>query len=217
MVEDQLEWRRARLVNVKIEEGVNEITDPREVNHPRLLITMNTKSSALPELNSISFYDMFINPSILYCGNTKGLIFSHDTRSHANQTPSQLKMKGIVTSLQLTRNDTHLVASDTLGNAYLWDLRMKKVIVEYKGMKNESTRIPLHLDDEEKVVYGCDLEGYTRLWCKTSGRLLRTIPSPVPCSSTSVPAVMYCENLGNRPGNSALLLGAGDKLYVYKV
>ena len=62
-----------------------------------------------------------------------------------------------------------------------------------------------------------DLEGYTRLWCKTSGRLLRTIPSPVPCSSTSVPAVVYCENLGNRPGNSALLLGAGDKLYVYKV
>ena len=62
-----------------------------------------------------------------------------------------------------------------------------------------------------------DLEGYTRLWCKTSGRLLRTIPSPVPCSSTSVPAVMYCENLGNRPGNSALLLGAGNKLYVYKV
>ena len=60
MVEDRIEWRRARLVKVKIEEGVNEITDPREVNHPRLLITMNTKSSALPELNSISFYDMFI-------------------------------------------------------------------------------------------------------------------------------------------------------------
>ena len=59
MVEDRIEWRRARLVNVKIEEGVNKITDPREVNHPRL-ITMNTKSSALPELNSISFHDMFI-------------------------------------------------------------------------------------------------------------------------------------------------------------
>ena len=34
---------------------------------------------------------------------------------------------------------------------------MKKMIVEYKGMKNESTRIPLHMDDEEKVVYGCKL------------------------------------------------------------
>lgn len=39
--------------------------------------------------------------------------------------------------------------------AFLWDLRMKRVLVEYKGMKNKGTRIPVYMDDAEKLVYGC--------------------------------------------------------------
>lgn len=56
------------------------------------------------------------NPCILYSGNTKGCIFTHDTRSHLDRTLTELRMKGIVTSLQLTDNDIHLLASDALGN-----------------------------------------------------------------------------------------------------
>ncbi|XP_062617584.1 DDB1- and CUL4-associated factor 4-like [Saccostrea cucullata] len=157
------------------------------------------------------------NPCLLFCGNMKGHILTRDTRSHPGRTFTELKMKGLVTSLQLTQDDVHLLANDALGNALLWDLRMKKVVVEYRGMKNEGTRIPVHMDVSEELVYGCDLEGYTRFWCKNSGRLLRTIPSPVPCSSTCVPVVLYSDRWGNKAGNSALLLGSGNKLYIYKV
>jgi hypothetical protein len=36
----------------------------------------------------------------------------------------------------------------------LWDLRTRKVVTEYHGMKNEYLRIPIHVDQSEEIVYG---------------------------------------------------------------
>lgn len=38
---------------------------------------------------------------------------------------------------------------------FLWDMRMKRVLVEYIGMKNKGIRILVYMDDVEKLVYGC--------------------------------------------------------------
>uniref|UniRef100_K1Q242 UPF0698 transmembrane protein C14orf83 n=1 Tax=Magallana gigas TaxID=29159 RepID=K1Q242_MAGGI len=110
--------------------------------------------------------------------------------------------------------------SYSIGQQYVWccaldpDYRKFSIGCEKGALLIEVETRRLWEISTHRGDVSSDLEGYTRFWCKNSGKLLRTIPSPVQCSSTSVPVVLYSETWGNRTGNSALLLGAGNKLYM---
>lgn len=151
----------------------------------------------------------------LYSGTRKNQIFTHDLRSISTYSVSHLTQTSSVCGLHLLDNDIHLLASDVKGKVNLWDLRNKRVVTEYLGTKNEYLRIPIHVDQSEEVVYGVDQDGYTRLWCLQTGELLKTIPPPMATSYDFFPSVLYSKTWNDKPGNAGLLMGLGDKIYVY--
>lgn len=155
------------------------------------------------------------NGNCLYSGTRNSQIFTHDLRSISTYAVNQLTQSSSVCGLQLLQNDVHLLASDVKGQVNLWDLRTRKVVTEYLGMKNEYLRIPIHVDQSEEIVYGVDQEGYTRLWCLQTGELLKTIPPPMATSYDFFPSVLYSKTWNDRQGNTGLLMGLGDKVYVY--
>lgn len=155
------------------------------------------------------------NGHCLYSGTRKNDIFTHDLRSISTYSVSHLTQSSSVCGLDLLQNDIHLLASDVKGKVNMWDLRTRKVVTEYHGMKNEYLRIPIHVDQSEEIVYGVDQDGYTRLWCLKTGDLLKTIPPPTSTSYDFFPSVLYSKTWNDRPGNAGLLMGLGDKVYIY--
>ncbi|XP_063427372.1 DDB1- and CUL4-associated factor 4-like [Mytilus trossulus] len=155
------------------------------------------------------------NGNCLYSGTRNSQIFTHDLRSISTYAVNQLTQSSSVCGLQLLQNDVHLLASDVKGQINLWDLRTRKVVTEYLGSKNEYLRIPIHVDQSEEIVYGVDQEGYTRLWCLQTGELMKTIPPPMATSYDFFPSVLYSKTWNDRQGNTGLLMGLGDKVYVY--
>lgn len=155
------------------------------------------------------------NGNYLYSGTRKNQIFTHDLRSISTYSVNQLTMSSSVCGLQILQNDIHLLASDVKGKIASWDLRMRKIVTEYQGQKNEYLKIPIHVDEHEEFVYGVDQDGYTRLWCLLTGELLKTIPPPKPTSYDFFPSILYSRNWLDESGNAGLLMGLGDKIYVY--
>lgn len=151
----------------------------------------------------------------LYSGTRKGQILTHDLRSNSVRPVDCLRMTSSISCLRLLQDDVRLLASDVKGKINLWDIRMKKELVEYKGCKNEYSRIPVHIDEMERLVYGVGQDGYVNFWCLNSGKLLRSLPPPVTTDIDTIPAVKYSERWGNKQGNSGLVMGLGDKLFLY--
>jgi len=65
------------------------------------------------------------------------------------------------------------------------------------------------------ITIAVDQDGYTRLWCLKTGDLLKTIPPPTSTSYDFFPSVLYSKTWNDRPGNAGLLMGLGDKVYIY--
>ncbi|OWF53395.1 DDB1- and CUL4-associated factor 4-like [Mizuhopecten yessoensis] len=151
----------------------------------------------------------------LYTGTRKNQILTHDLRSISSRPTASMSQSCSVCSLRLFQDNTKLLASDVRGKVCLWDLRMRKVVQQYTGLKNQYRCIPIHVDDQERIVYGADSEGYTRFWCLQTGALLRTIPPPSSLAQDFIPSVAYSDRWSGEEGNAGLLMGLGDKFYLY--
>ncbi|XP_060070590.1 DDB1- and CUL4-associated factor 4-like [Ylistrum balloti] len=151
----------------------------------------------------------------LYSGTRKNQILSHDLRSVSTRPTTSMSQSCSVCSLRLFQDDTKLLASDVHGKVCLWDLRMRKVVQQYQGLKNQYQCIPIHVDDQERFVYGADSDGYIRFWCLKTGALMRTIPPPSALAQDFIPTVAYSERWAGEEGNAGLLMGLGDRFYLY--
>ncbi|XP_033735495.1 DDB1- and CUL4-associated factor 4-like [Pecten maximus] len=151
----------------------------------------------------------------LYMGTRKNQILSHDLRSISTRPTASMSQSCSVCSLRLFQDETKLLASDVRGKVCLWDLRMRKVVQRYVGLKNQYRCIPIHVDDQERFVYGADSDGYIHFWCLQTGALLRTIPPPSSLAQDFIPTVAYSERWAGEEGNAGLLMGLGDKFYLY--
>ncbi|KAL5008805.1 hypothetical protein ScPMuIL_014386 [Solemya velum] len=151
----------------------------------------------------------------LFTGTRRGQILTHDLRSISTRPTCCFNHNTSVCGLQLLQDDVSLVASDVSGKVSLWDMRMRRVLMEYKGGVNEYSRVPIHVDEYERIVYGAGQDGYTRFWCLKTGELLNTIPPPCSTTRETIPAVLYSQRWGDRNGNAGLLMGLKNKLHMY--
>ncbi|XP_046342104.2 DDB1- and CUL4-associated factor 4-like [Haliotis rufescens] len=151
----------------------------------------------------------------LYSGGRNGVVLCHDLRSLPTQPSTYLGHKTSISSLRISSSENELFSSDISGRVKMWDVRMQRAVIEYSGLFNRYSRIPLQLDETEQVLYGAGQDCYTRFWSVKTGELLKTVPPPCPVTRETIPAVQYSTRWANREGNTGLIMGIGDRLYYY--
>ncbi|XP_062857525.1 WD repeat domain 21 isoform X2 [Trichomycterus rosablanca] len=157
---------------------------------------------------------------VLFNGCRSGEIFSIDLRQrgrgrdHSWKT-CRFRQDSAVTSVRLLQDENYLLAADMLGKIKLWDVRVRKSVLEYEGHHNEYAYLPLHLCEQEGLLLAAGQDCYTRLWSLGDGHLLRTIPSPHPAGKDSIPNVVFSSRLGGRRGLPGLLMAVRHDLYHY--
>ncbi|XP_053377259.1 DDB1- and CUL4-associated factor 4-like protein 1 [Mercenaria mercenaria] len=151
----------------------------------------------------------------LHTGTRHGQIMTFDMRSRSTFPVCTLSHHSSVCSVKDLENDNYLLASDFTGKVCLWDLRKKKILVQYPGNVNQYSRLPVHVDELQKIVYTVGEDGYTRFWSLDQGKQLYTIPPPCSVSRETIPCVQLSSRWGNRDGNMGLIMGLKNKLYFY--
>ncbi|KAH0620673.1 hypothetical protein JD844_021347 [Phrynosoma platyrhinos] len=158
-------------------------------------------------------------PASLFSNSNTGEIFSIDVRqrTHKGQRWKAIRLfhHSAVTSVNVLKNEHYLMAADMEGKVKLWDLRKLKCVKEYKGHHNEHTILPLHISEEEGFLTAVGQDCYTRIWGLQDARLLRTIPSPHPSSTDSIPSVVFSSRLGGTRGVPGLLMAVRQDLYYF--
>ncbi|XP_041353524.1 DDB1- and CUL4-associated factor 4-like [Gigantopelta aegis] len=156
-----------------------------------------------------------VNGLQLYNGTRKGQILCHDLRSLSTRPVACMTHKTSIACLRMLQNGHQLFVSDFSGRLCLWDIRMRRVVLEYPSLHNEYLRLPFKIDPSESFIYGVGQNCYTNFWCLKSGKQLLSLPPPCPASIDMIPAVHYSNHWANRPGNSGLIMGIKDSLYLY--
>uniref|UniRef100_H3AXU3 Uncharacterized protein n=1 Tax=Latimeria chalumnae TaxID=7897 RepID=H3AXU3_LATCH len=156
---------------------------------------------------------------VLFNGCRSGEIFSIDIRQRTRKGQSWKEScfyhGSAVTAVHLLQDENYLVASDMAGKIKLWDLRVRSCVKQFEGHHNEYAYLPLHLNEEEGMLLAVGQDCYTRIWSLQDARLLRTIPSPLPASKTSIPSVVFSSQLGGQQGLPGLLMAVRRDLYYY--
>ncbi|XP_056150661.1 WD repeat domain 21 isoform X2 [Lampris incognitus] len=160
-----------------------------------------------------------VRTPLLYNGCRSGEIFSIDLRqkSHWNYNwkSTQFHQESAVTSIRILQDENYLLAADMLGQIKLWDVRVTKSVLQYKGHYNEHTCLPIHVNEPEGLLLAVGQDCYTRLWSLRDGHLLRTIPSPQPAAKDLIPSVVFSSQLGGHRGLPGLLMAVKQDVYYY--
>ncbi|XP_053240332.1 DDB1- and CUL4-associated factor 4 [Podarcis raffonei] len=156
---------------------------------------------------------------VLYNGCRSGEIFSIDIRRPMNTGQGLKSLRlfhdSAVTSVNLLKDEQYLLAADMAGRIKLWDLRKLKCVKEYHGHHNEHSILPLHVNEEEGLLTAVGQDCYTRIWSLQDAHLLRTIPSPHPFSTDSIPSVEFSSHLGGSRGVPGLLMAVKQDLHYF--
>lgn len=159
-----------------------------------------------------------VKTPLLFNGCRSGEIFAIDLRSPSQAKgwkATQIFHDSAVTSVQVFKEEQHLMASDMSGKIKLWDLRATKCVRQYEGHVNEYAYLPLHMHEEEGILVAVGQDCYTRIWSLHDARLLRTIPSPCPTSKANIPSVAFSPRLGGSRGAPGLLMAVQQDLYCF--
>ncbi|XP_064603209.1 DDB1- and CUL4-associated factor 4-like [Liolophura sinensis] len=151
----------------------------------------------------------------LISGTRKGEILTHDLRSRSTHPVKVVHQQSPIGSLRLLKDDIYLLASDFKGQINLWDLRMRKVVREYPGHTNRYSKLFIHMEESEQVLYTVGEDCYTRFWSVRTGELLRSIPPPCPASRDLIPRVLYSSSWAGQWGQVGMMMGLKDKMYMY--
>ncbi|WAR18816.1 DCAF4-like protein [Mya arenaria] len=151
----------------------------------------------------------------LYAGVRKGEVQVFDAQRGRPNPVYRLPHASGVVSVKPVHNDLHLLTGDFSGKIQLWDTRQRGVVVEYEGHVNKCTRLPIHIDETENIVYAVGEDGYTRFWDFREGRLLYTLPPPGPVTRETMPCVQLSTHWANQPGNCGLIMARENKLHYY--
>ncbi|ESO94176.1 hypothetical protein LOTGIDRAFT_232438 [Lottia gigantea] len=181
-----------------------------------LLIDVETRRLwELNTLNSDPLAQTFSSCHLLYSGTKKGQIVTHDLRSKSVRPIKCISHKSSISHLLLSTDDKYLYASDYSGKIKVWDMRKNSVVMQYDGLHNEYKRIPFYIDESNTLLYGAGQDGYSRIWCLKTGQLLLNLPPPCSTSWDTIPSLQFSGCWAKEQGNSGLLMGLGDKLYLY--
>uniref|UniRef100_A0A8D2IXU9 DDB1 and CUL4 associated factor 4 n=1 Tax=Varanus komodoensis TaxID=61221 RepID=A0A8D2IXU9_VARKO len=174
--------------------------------------TFNTSSDVLAQ-------QFATQTPVLYNGCRSGEVFSIDIRQHSHRSQGwnavRLFHDSAVTAINLLKTEQYLMVADMAGRIKLWDLRKLKCVKEYRGHHNEHTVLPLHISEEEGLLTAVGQDCYTRIWSLQDAHLLRTIPSPYPSATDSIPSVVFSSRLGGTRGVPGLLMAVRQDLYYF--
>lgn len=151
----------------------------------------------------------------LHVGTRRGQILTFDMRSRSTYPVWSLQHSSSVCSVQELENENLLLAADFSGKICLWDTRKRNVVVQYHGNINQYTRLPVHVDEMQKIIYTVGEDGYTRFWSLDQGKQIYKIPPPCAVSRETIPCVQLSSRWGNMDGNMGLVMGLKNKLYTY--
>lgn len=156
---------------------------------------------------------------VLFNGCRSGEIFSIDLRQRGRRDhswkASRFHHESAITSVRVLQDENYLLAADMLGQIKMWDVRVTKPVLEYKGHYNEHAYLPIHVNEHEGLLLAVGQDCYTRLWSLKDGHLLRTIPSPHPAANDTIPNVVFSSNLGGSRGLPGLLMAVKHDLYYF--
>ncbi|XP_062909769.1 DDB1- and CUL4-associated factor 4-like isoform X5 [Mobula hypostoma] len=156
---------------------------------------------------------------VLYNGCRSGEIFSIDIRQQRRKGQSwkctNFVHNSAVTCIRLLQDENYLMAADMIGEIKLWDLRTARCVKQYEGHYNKHAQLPIHINEEVGVLLAVGQDHYTRIWSLKDGCLLRTIPSPHPGSSDSIPSIAFSSQLGGSRGVPGLIMAVKQDLYHY--
>uniref|UniRef100_UPI0035901D9C DDB1- and CUL4-associated factor 4 n=1 Tax=Myxine glutinosa TaxID=7769 RepID=UPI0035901D9C len=155
---------------------------------------------------------------LLYSGSRSGEVWSWDLRQRAPRLgpkPSLFRLSSAATSLSLLSDENYLVAADMAGKINLWDMRAQRTVQNFEGHQNKHYILPVHVEEALGTVVAVGQDYVTRIWSLRNGRLLRSVPSPVPVSCEGVPSVVLSPHLGGTRGEPGLLMAAGKQLLRY--
>ncbi|XP_072015778.1 DDB1- and CUL4-associated factor 4-like, partial [Amphiura filiformis] len=162
---------------------------------------------------------------ILFNGTRRGEILGCDLRVDLREpqlyregktVACKLKHRVCVCSLKLLKDENYILASDISGKIRLWDMRMGRHIYSYQGLANKHSQLTVSVDSSETLVYGAGIDKCTKFWSLQDGRLLHTVPSPLPMSTDGLPVPAYSRQWhgGATPG---LILGMERQLFWYSL
>ncbi|XP_050406426.2 DDB1- and CUL4-associated factor 4 [Patella vulgata] len=196
----------------------NKQTEKFSVGAEKTCLLIDVATRRLWELNTLNsdpLAQTFSSNNLLYNGTRKGQILSHDLRSSSTRPIRCMSHKSSISHLLLSYDENSIYASDFTGQLRVWDTRKNAVVMEYRGLYNEYKRIPFHIDESNTIIYGAGQDGYTKIWCVKTGKMLLNLPPPCSVSLDTIPALQFSTRWANKPGNSGLLMGLGDKIYMY--
>lgn len=190
------------------------------VGSEKCVLVLNVERRTLWEYNTnksdpLSLAFSQCSGNSLHTGTRRGQILTFDMRSRSTYPVSTLQHYSSVCSLQELENSNFLLAADFTGKICLWDVRKKNIVVQYHGNINQYTRLPVHVDEMQKIIYTVGEDGYTRFWSLDQGKQLYKIPPPCSVSRETIPCVQLSTRWGNRDGNMGLIMGLKNKIYTY--
>ncbi|KAH7724548.1 Protein F47D12.9 a [Aphelenchoides avenae] len=100
----------------------------------------------------------------------------------------------------------------------LWDVRMRRSVLDMQGHKNSYHRVPCFVDAGERFLFAVGEDATARGWSLYSGDLLCSIPCPRTVETVSdFPRVVYSDKWGGVNGNSAVVLAVDGDLRVHEL
>jgi WD40 repeat protein len=91
--------------------------------------------------------------NLILNGQRDGMIKFYDIRKR-NISKMNLNMGSTVVSMELLKNEFHLIANSMNGNLFLFDLRnLKHPVIQFQGHSNKSEFFNFSIDEEENYLF----------------------------------------------------------------
>uniref|UniRef100_A0A0N5B110 WD_REPEATS_REGION domain-containing protein n=1 Tax=Syphacia muris TaxID=451379 RepID=A0A0N5B110_9BILA len=159
------------------------------------------------------------NGEILFMGLRGEDMVCSDLRLKSRHIVNTFEGSNSVGWIKLLHNHPYSLLTDNFaGELNLWDLRMGRKLMSFKGHKNSHYRLPCFVDDDEHFVFAVGEDGIARGWSMRTGDLLCALPSPRPVEEKSeYTRIVYSDRWGGREGNSAVLLAVKGDIRVHEL
>lgn len=179
----------------------------------------NSRSQTYSVSSDVLAQQFSLRSPVLFNGCRSGEIFSLDLRQRDGKGQSwkthHFRQESAVTSLRILQDDNYLLAADMSGQIKMWDVRMSKSVLQYRGHYNEHVCLPIQVCEPEGLLLAVGQDCYTRMWSLRDGQLLRTVPSPHPAANDLIPSVVFSSNLGGRRGSPGMLMAVKNDMFYF--
>lgn len=94
----------------------------------------------------------------------------------------------------------------------MWDFRMKRKVLNFRGHVNEYKNCKSVVDRLEAFVTAVGSDGTVRIWSTRTGALMHSLHR-----TTETPHIAYSETLGGAGGTPALLVTGSNSITLYQL